>query len=205
MLEHMREIGRIKLVQVQRTALKVGQKPHRTYDPAPLLVVEALHVGPEGVIGIAADGESVIDVHNVQHPDSRFADINGVSLGFTAHYGAMRERFGAHLVDGCAGENILVEADTSFTLADLDGQVGCIAIVSQESGNVLYLSNLHIAAPCVEFTQYAANESGPLEGKQLQAALLFLDGGQRGFYATLEGDIEVTIRAGDRVLVSGYS
>jgi hypothetical protein len=203
MLEHMREIGRIKQVQVQRTALKVVRKPHKYYDPAPLLVVETLRIGPEGVIGITADGESVIDVHSAQHPDSRFAGVNGISLGFTGHYRAMRKRFGEHLVDGCAGENILVEVDKSFALADLGGQTGRVAIVSQESASVLYLSDLQVAAPCVEFTQYAANESGPLEGKQLQAALQFLDGGQRGFYATLEGNVEGTIRAGDHMLVSG--
>jgi hypothetical protein len=198
MFDHMREIGRIKQVQVQCAALKVGQKPHRYYDPAPLLVVDTLRIGPQGVIGVTTAGQHVIDVHNAQHPDSRFTGVNGVSLGFTGHYRAMRERFGAHLVDGCAGENILVDVNASFALADL----GRVAILSQESGSVLYLSDVCVAAPCVEFTRFAARESETLEGRQLQLALQSLDCGRRGFYATLDGIVEGTIRAGDRVFVS---
>lgn len=38
----MREIGTIKLVQLQRSSLKLGQRPQRYYDPAPLLVIERL-------------------------------------------------------------------------------------------------------------------------------------------------------------------
>jgi hypothetical protein len=32
-------------------------------------------------------------------------------MGFTGHYAATQEKFGVHLVHGCAGENILVAVD----------------------------------------------------------------------------------------------
>ena len=117
----MHEIGRIKLLQVQQSGLKVKQQPYGYYDPTPLLTVKSLLLYPDGVIGVTADGRRVIDVHHVQHPASRnHSGINGVSVAFTSHYEAMRSKFGDHLVDGCAGENILVEADDILRLADLE-------------------------------------------------------------------------------------
>ena len=44
----MREIGLIKLVQIQRSSLKQGQRPQRYYDPTPLLVVERLLLAAPG-------------------------------------------------------------------------------------------------------------------------------------------------------------
>src|SRR5437763_11509151 len=35
----LHEIGRVKQVQVQRSSLKVGERPHAYYDPTPLFVV----------------------------------------------------------------------------------------------------------------------------------------------------------------------
>ncbi|HKF38616.1 MAG TPA: hypothetical protein VKB35_17100 [Ktedonobacteraceae bacterium] len=46
MLEDMREIGRVKLVQVQPAPLKVGGRPNAYYDPSQLLVVDTLLVNP---------------------------------------------------------------------------------------------------------------------------------------------------------------
>src|SRR5947209_4451089 len=114
----MHEIGRIKLLQVQQSGLKVKQEPYGYYDPAPLLTVKSLLLHPVGVIGITPDGRRVIDVHHVEHPSSRNRKgNNGVSVGFTSHYEAMRGKFGDHVADGCAGENILVEAENILRLA----------------------------------------------------------------------------------------
>jgi hypothetical protein len=66
----MREIGRIKLVQVQRASLKAGERPYRYFDPTPLLVVDGLLLSPGGVVGLTADGDRVVDVHHVEHPAS---------------------------------------------------------------------------------------------------------------------------------------
>ncbi len=197
----MQEIGKIKQVQVQRSSLKAGQKPHRYYDPTPLLVVKQLRLATRGVVGITTEGNEVIDVHHVDHPNSKNQEVNGVSLGFTSHYHSIRTQYGNHLWDGCAGENILVEAEQIFTLPDLGNQ---IAILSQANGEFIYLNDLLVATPCVEFSQFAANSGMPLVGEQLKAALQFLDEGRRGFYATVAGYSEqdgAIIQAGDKVFV----
>ncbi|MFL5804795.1 MAG: MOSC domain-containing protein [Roseiflexaceae bacterium] len=195
----MHEIGRIKQVQVQRASLKAGERPYRYYDPTPLLVVDGLLLSPSGVVGLSAGGEQVIDVHNADHPASKNQrGINGISIGFTSHYQAMRERFGPHLTDGIAGENILVAADRAFALAD----VGARLAIQTAGGAVLYLADLLVAAPCVEFSQFAASQAERLPPEALKATLQFLDDGRRGFYASLAGEpAEAIVRAGDRVFV----
>ena len=195
----MREIGRILQLQVQRSSLKVGQRPHAHYDPAPLLVVDSLLISPDGVVGLTADGGKLIDVHNARHPASKNRGENGISVGFTSHYQAMRARCGPHLVDGCAGENILVEAGRSFALDDLGSAV---AIQSSATGRIVYLTDLQVAAPCVEFSHFAAGQAANLEAEQLQAMLRFLDGGRRGFYAALADQQQAVVQAGDRVFVA---
>ncbi len=193
----MREIGLIKQVQVQRSSLKAGQQPHSYYDPAPLLVVPGLRPTGEGVIGITATGEQVIDVHNSEHPASRQrAGRNGISIGFTSHYRTMRARFGPHLVDGIAGENILVETERKQALTSLEHG---IVIKSAATGQFVYLTNVIVATPCVPFSQFAANRQD-LADKELKHVLQFLDKGTRGFYTTLAGGQQATtIAAGDRI------
>jgi hypothetical protein len=192
------KIGRVKQVQIQRSSLKVGERPYRYYDPAPLLVVEGLALTPGGVIGLAG-GEGVVDVHNIAHPASKnLRGVNGISIGFTSHYQAMRERFGPHLADGCAGENILVETDRAFSLADLGEKLA----IETEAGAIVYLAGLLVAAPCVEFSQFAAAQGERMPAEALKTALQFLDGGLRGFYARLpERTGEAIVRTGDRVFV----
>jgi hypothetical protein len=193
------EIGHIRQIQIQRSSLKAGERPYRYYDPTPLLVVDGLLLSPGGVIGLAADGEQVIDVHNTAHPLSKNQrGINGISISFTSHYQAMRDRFGPHLTDGCAGENILVETSRVFALGDLGDRLA----IQTASGAIVYLAGLLVAAPCVEFSQFAASHGERLPAEALKVALQFLDGGMRGFYASLAGDpADAIVRAGDRVLV----
>jgi len=196
----MHEIGRIKQVQIQPSPLKVESDNFTYYNPAPLLVVESLELTPDGVFGITAQQKRVIDVHHVDHPSSgNHHGTNGVSFGFTSHYETMRAQFGEHIKDGCAGENILIERDGIITLADLGSN---IAIQSEETGQFVYLTKFKVAAPCVEFSQYAANHGLPLEAAPLKATLQFLHQGRRGFYATaLAQETPVLVKAGDRVFV----
>ncbi len=194
----MHEIGQITLLQVQRSSLKVGRHLHKYYDPSPLLIVDRLLISAKGAIGVTADGSQVIDLHHVDHPASHnHSGVNGLSVGFTSHYTAMRSRFGQHMVDGCAGENILVAVERELRLADLRNG---LAIQTQDTGQVVYLTGLMVAAPCVEFSHFAANYGMPLPDAELQATLQFLHHGRRGFYATATGD-QVAVRAGDRVFL----
>ena len=114
---------------------------------------------------------------------------NGISLGFTTHYLAMRQRFGQHLCDGIAGENILIEVDRQFPLEDLAGGV----VVEGASGRRLELRPVIVAAPCVEFARYALrfpDDNRP--DATVTEALRFLDAGLRGFYATYTGEPAVS-------------
>ncbi len=195
----MREIGLIKLVQIQRSSLKQGQRPQRYYDPAPLLVVERLLLAGPGVSALSAAGELIIDVHHAGHPETKNSmGRNGISIGFTSHYRAMRDRYGAHLSDGCAGENILVESDHVWSLDEL----GATMMIERADGQIVALDGLMTAAPCVEFSRFAHLSAEPLTSDQLRTTLQFLDGGMRGFYARLaDGQPDAEIRAGNRVFV----
>ena len=103
-------LGRITRLQIQRSSLKRGQKPNRVFDPAPLLEVSALTLSASGAVALLPDGSALLDVHHALHPLTRNSDgVNDLSVGFTGHYARMRERYGDRLVDGCAGENILVD------------------------------------------------------------------------------------------------
>jgi len=196
----MHEIGQIKLLQVQQSPLKIKQQPYGYYDPTPLLVVESLLLSPDGVIGVTSDNRQIMDIHHAHHRASRNIEgLNGLSIGFTSHYESMRGKFGDHVMDGCAGENILVEAATTLTLDDLGRR---LAIQSQRTGRLIYLTRPMIAAPCVEFTHFAAGQGRDLPAGQLKEALQFLDDGRRGFYATIvdQGN-EMVVQAGDRLFV----
>jgi len=196
----MREIGQITHIQVQRSALKVENGAQDYYDPTPLVKVESLLLSPQGIVGITTDGSQVMDIHHEHHPHSRnHKGLNGISLGFTSHYQAMRSKLGEHMVDGIAGENILVESDAPLALGDLGGR---LAIQTQHTGQFIYLSGLIVAAPCVEFSLFVANHGMPLPAAQLKETLQFLDGGTRGFYARVEDlPAAVTVQAGDRVFI----
>src|ERR1041385_2923464 len=118
----MRDLGRITRLQIQRSTLKTGEKPNRIYDPTPLLAVDRLALGPDGALGQGPDGSWLVDVHHRAHPRTKNEDgAHGVSLGFTSHYALMRDRFGAHITIGCAGENVIVDAVRRITLAELVG------------------------------------------------------------------------------------
>lgn len=137
-----------------------------------------------------------MDVHHPAHPETRNLDrTNDLSVGFTPHYVAMRERFGEHLVEGCAGENILIETTGRVTLADLAG--GLFIESAAGTGRVL-LTVIRIAPPCREFSGYSARSTEP---EAIKGALQFLDDGLRGFYCALNNPAPVTVTLGAQVLV----
>jgi len=194
----VRLIGTIVRMQVQESSLKVGDKPRR-YDPAPIQSVPALSVSSAGVVGLAENGQSIVDVHNHDHPASKNRrGENGISIGFTGHYRVMRQRFGQHLADGIAGENILIEADRQFQEEELAGGV----VVEGTGGKQLELRPVIVAAPCVEFSRYALQfPDGARPDTTVTEALRFLDAGMRGFYATYDGE-PAMVEVGARVFLA---
>src|SRR5947209_8745663 len=192
----MELIGVIVGLRVQRSSLKVGQAPLRRYDPAPLQAVPALTLSQSGVTGLTERGEPIVDVHSREHPASKNrSGANGISVGFTSHYDAMRARFGDHLIDGLAGENILVRTDRPFGETDLARGL----LVETAGGATARLARVIFATPCVEFTRFALRHPDDARtDRTVTEALIFLAAGMRGYYARYSGD-PVAIRLGDRV------
>jgi len=192
----MRTIGTVARLQIQRASLKTGTKPDRVYDPAPVLAVPRLAVTPDGVLGASADGGWLVDVHHRAHPETKNEDgLHGVSVGFTAHYAAMRDRFGERIVLGCAGENIIVVTDRFVTYEELAGGVALVA--GGQGPERVRLRVLQVAHPCRPFTGWALG--GRVESEVLKSHLQFLDDGMRGFYCVGEG--AGTVEVGDQLML----
>lgn len=188
----MEQIGTIQRLQIQTGRLKVGEAPNRRYDPAGILAVERLLLTPDGATGITANGDALVDIHNARHPDSRNNGDNPISIGFTAHYAAMRARFGAHLTDGIAGENLIIASERAYTLADFGGY-----LTIEHDGTPHRFRVLKIAAPCREFSTFCAGR--PIDGADLKDALQFLHAGRRGFHFTPLDGGAITVAPGDKV------
>jgi len=176
-------LGTVRRLQIQRGRLKLGPRGARTYDPAPLLSVDELHVTAQGSLGRTAGeagGAWLLDVHHAAHPETRHRADSPVSVLTTGGYAALRGRWGEHLADGLAGESVLLDGDV--TLDDLVA-AGLPAGATLRIGAVVF-SGLTVAAPCVEFTRFtlgrAATEPVDAATKETLAAL---DGGVRGLYA----------------------
>jgi hypothetical protein len=188
----MRLLGTIVRLQYQRDHLKSPGPFGRQFSPANIVSTDHLHFTPEGVeAGTAA--EPIYDAHHMHHPRSRNRGDNGISIGFTSHYAAMRERLGDRLVDGIAGENILIEHTGMFREADFAG-----GLMVETIDGPIGISQIKIAAPCVEYSRFAMDyPADEAPDRRVTDTLVFLNLGMRGFYATMEAS--ATIRVGDTV------
>lgn len=187
-------IGTVVLLQVQTASLKQGEKPRRWYDPGGIRTVPSLRLDEGGVTGL--DPDLVPDVHHRDHPHSKNRGDNGISIGFTGHYAAMRERY-SHLTDGIAGENILVEAHGVFRPGDLGPDV-----VIETAGGEIHLRDVAWAPPCVEFSKFCNGYNVDQRAdKVITETIQFLSDGMRGYYATFDatGSTGIVIAPGDRV------
>ena len=207
----MELIGHIVRLQVQRSGIKVPSAPGaaypESYEPEALLEVPAVELTAAGVIGLTADAgpeaqvERMLDVHHTRHPASRNSrGVNDVSVGFTTHYAAMRGRFGTHLADGIAGENILVAAGRRIEPADAARGL----VIETRDGRQVVLERVVVAEPCVPFARFClrlASADAPTE--LVKSSLQFLRRGTRGFYANYPGSAPAIVRLGDRVGLRG--
>lgn len=190
----MTPLGKIIRLQIQRLRLKLGEKPNQYYDPSALVAVNELRLTPQGAFAIV-NGETILDIHHTAHPHTRNSDgVNDLCIGFTSHYEAMRERYGDHLFDGCAGENILVAVSAREDLARL---VSGLVIQNGDTASAVRLTDLMVALPCAPFSKFAAKSDDP---QTVKGALQFLDDGTRGFYCVVNQ--EATIKVGDDVLAN---
>ncbi len=196
--ENLRELGRVKLVQIQPSGLIIDTPSGGLYDASRRVEVDRLLITPLGIAATTPEGEHLLDIHHVDHPDKAYDNDDLVSIGFTSHYEAMRVRFGDHMVDGAAGENIIIEYEEQVWLADL-GQL--MAIENSESRHKTLFDVMNFATPCEEFSHFAANsQESRLPAGQLKATLQFLGNGRRGFLLVMrDGQETAIVRTGDRV------
>jgi len=185
-------------LQVQTDRIKPGRAPWRTYRPEVLREVDRLIATDDGVIGVDADGTEHVDVHNRTHPHTRDPKgLAGISVMSTGDYAALRDRYGAHLVDGVAGESILVEHVPGLARRDMPVTM----MLRCADGEEWPLTGVHIAEPCVEFTRFCLRLSASNEvGDDVRQGLLDLGGGARG-YKMVTGRSGIRIRRGDTLLV----
>ena len=117
-----------------------------------------------------------------------------MSVRFTAHYDAMRERFGDRITPGCAGENLLASTTQRLAYVEL---AGGLLVMGRDGREVVRLEVLQVAHPCRPFTGWALG--GTVEAQVLKEHLQFLDDGMRGFYCRATGN--GIVAAGDRLVL----
>ena len=198
MSETSRKLGQVKITQVQPNGLKHVVSGNSIYDPSRIVAVPLLYLSSLGVEGQDEQGERSLDIHHADHSKTRNKGVNGISIGFTSHYQGMRTRFGDHMQDGVAGENIIIECDQEIWLPDL-GRI--VEFRNPETGIIVSLDVNKPAAPCDEFCHFAADRPGQrLPANELKEALQFLGDGRRGFLLTLGADQETgLVQPGDIV------
>lgn len=201
MVESIRELGKVKLVQVQPSGLIIETPSGDFYDASRRVEVDHLLITSMGIETTMPDGDHVLDIHHISHPDKAYGNDDLISIGFTSHYAAMRERFGEHMIDGTAGENIIIEYDEEVWMDNIGQQIG---IESAKTGQVTLLDLVSFSTPCNEFSHFAANSQDKrLPRKELKSTLQFLNKGRRGFLLLLSNSQRSAIvRPGDRVFVT---
>ena len=93
MAENIRELGKVKLVQVQPSGLIIETPSGYFYDVSRRVEVEKLIITSLGIEATTADGEHVLDIHHINHPDKEYDDDDLVSIGFTSHYASDERTF----------------------------------------------------------------------------------------------------------------
>ncbi len=193
----MKPLGTVVRLQVQQSNLKIGPTQARTYDPTPIRVVPAITLSEGGVTGIDDRGAPVPDVHHRDHPSGKNLGMNDICILFTAHYRAMRERFGDHVADGIAGESILVETEETVRPEDVARGI----VIRTAGGGEALLEEVRVAEPCVEFTRFSIHyPPDSRSDRQVTEALDFLRDGRRGFYASYNGK-PIRVALGDTVFL----
>ena len=202
MVDNVDELGRVKLVQLQPSGLIIETSPGYFYDASRLVEVDHVHITSKGIEATLPEGEHVLDIHHIDHPDKAYDNNDLICIGFTSHYDAMRARFGEHMVDGIAGENIIIEYGQEVWPEDLGSQ---IVIENIDTGHKTLLDVVCFAAPCDEFSHFAAqSQQERLPAVELKSTLKFLNNGRRGFLLVLsDGQETATVQPGDRVFRVG--
>jgi hypothetical protein len=102
------------------------------------------------------------------------------------------------MVDGIAGENIIIEVEEEVWLEDLGKQIG---FENADTGEISLLDVLQFAKPCAEFSQFSLGmQREEVPAEKMKSTLQFLGKGRRGFLLIIsEGQEPFTVQAGDKV------
>jgi hypothetical protein len=185
-------VGEIVRLQIQRVPIKVKGT---AYLPQEIVPVERASVDAWGMVGWQ-DGAWIVDAHNRAHPSRRGGGRRPLSIGFTGHYEAMAQRFGAAPL-GIAGENIIVDGPPLW-LTDLREGL----IVELAEGELL-LERPRVAAPCAEFTSFMLGLDEVAPVSDIEDALAALQDGRRGFIVAADhAATPVELALGDNVYTS---
>ncbi len=201
------QLGEVTLVQLQPQGLiidAVGETPTGLfYDASRRVEVDRLEITTRGIEASLPGGEQVLDIHHLDHPDKAYGNDDLVCIGFTSHYDAMRTEYGEHIVNGVAGENILIDCPKEMWPDDLDR---LLAIENQDTGQLATLNLVKFATPCVEFSQFCIQrQREEIPTDRMREVLRFLGRGRRGFLLVLEAGLDaVIVRPGDKVFMAGH-
>lgn len=201
MTQHATEF-RIVRLQIQTRPLKPGRAPYREYRPEALQQVDRLLVSPRGNHGEWTDAtgdHSAIDVHHQDHPETRDRKgKGGISVMGTGDYRRLRERYGPHLVDGAAGESVLVDAPEG-----LAGRSFPAGFSIRTDAGVISFRIGRVADPCVEFSRFCLGERpAPQVSDAVRKALIDLDNGHRGYRAAADGSGVISV--GDTLVLPDF-
>jgi len=198
MVEELRELGKVKLVQLQPNGLIIETPAGNIYDASRRMEVDRLLITTKGIEATTQEGERVLDIHHIDHPAKAYDNSDLICIGFTSHYEAMRARFGDHMEDGIAGENIIIDCQEEIWPDDLGERV---MFENKATGRQVWLNVVSFAAPCKEFAHFAAQSlDKQLPAETLKEALRFLNNGRRGYLLVpSDGQEPAEVRPGDRV------
>ncbi len=125
-MSEWRKLGSVVLCQIHTDRMV----HNGVYRDELLTEVESLWLSPDGVVGLV-DEQAILQAHHRLHPTRVIGTTEKhrtylphrlLSFGFTSHYTAMAEHFGAAAL-GCAAEDIIVESDQQVSLEDVNAGV----------------------------------------------------------------------------------
>ncbi len=198
LMTHVR-LGTIVKCQVSAQ----GLIQHKRYIDSDIINASELHLSADGIVGWCdrnGDGDesgqaAVLNHHHRLNPRlGTWKPHRLLSVGFTGHYNAMADRFGAAPV-GCAAENMIVDLDRVVTLDEVSKGLQ----VRTADGEQIDLEGATVAKPCVPFTKYLLQDQDA-DDETVAPNRAFLDNGIRGFVMGLSNHTEVVvIRPGDEI------
>ena len=85
MVKLQRELGSVKLTQLQPSGLIIETPSGYFYDASRRVKVDQLKITPLGIEAITSEGEHVLDIHHIDHPDKAYDNDDLVCIGCTSH------------------------------------------------------------------------------------------------------------------------